>query len=904
MKKTLGLLSVILLSYCTLAAQPLALKDVKSELRYDTATNGLVKPVFSWKLLSDKRDIMQTAYQIKVATDAKSLQGVKNLAWDTGKVLSEQSAYIHYQGNPLESRGKYYWQVTVWDNKGNSKKSTVQEWICGLSESDWEAKWIERAGKEEEEQVVLFRKVFNIDKAIKSARLYITSHGIYEAEINETRVGDQLLTPGWTAYQKRLQYQEYDVSGQLKTGRNAIVVGVAEGWYKGPLLGVHHVYGNKVALLSQLEIIYKDGSKEKIVSDESWNASVDGPVIRSGLYSGEVYDARKNGNFSNAGFKEGASWTTVVQSEKQSYKELISSISQPVKRIETIKPQQIIVTPKGETVIDFGQNLIGRLRFSVKGNKGDSISFSHAEVLDNEGNFYTRNLRSAKQQIVYYLQGNGEESYEPAFTFQGFRYVRVEGMKELINKDNIEAVVIHTDMPKTGRFTTSNPLLNQLQHNILWGQKSNFLDIPTDCPQRDERLGWTGDAEVFFPTATFNMDVSSFFMKWLADLRAEQLENGGVPGVIPNIWGTGEGNIGQAGWADAATIIPWQWYKTYGDRQILDDSYQSMLKWAGYIDGRSTDNLWDKSWHHGDWLHYMPNNVWDKAPAFTDKTLLAQAYYVYTLQNIINTAKVLGKENDVAKYNSLLQKVKDKFVSEFVTPAGAMMSNTQTAYVLALQFDILPEDKRAEAAKRLVKLIEEYGNHISTGFLGTPHICHVLSRFGYQDVAYRLLLQENFPSWLYPVKKGATTIWERWDGIKPDGSFQDEAMNSFNHYAYGAIGDWMYKNIGGIDQKETSTGYKNIVIAPNPGGGITEAETELESVYGKIACSWKIENSTMTMNVQIPPNTNAEVIFPTIRRGIVYESGKKVDLPASENYTKIGSGNYIFTFEVESRPQE
>lgn len=319
--------------------------------------------------------------------------------------------------------------------------------------------------------------------------------------------------------------------------------------------------------------------------------------------------------------------------------------------------------------------------------------------------------------------------------------------------DNIEAVVIHSHMTPTGEFTTFNELLNQLQHNILWGQKGNFLDIPTDCPQRDERLGWTGDAQVFFKTATFNMDVSSFFVKWMADVRADQLENGGITGIVPNVWDENRNETGACGWADVAIIIPWQWYKTYGDKQMLEDSYPSMIKWIQYVQDRSTDNLWDKSWHHGDWLHYMPINVWDNPPAFTDKTLLAQAFYVYSLQNIINTAEVLKKKEDVIKYTRLLQLVKDKFASEFMTPAGALMSNTQTAYVLALQFDILPEERRAGAARRLVKLIREYGNHISTGFLGTPHICHVLTRFGYEEVVYQLLLQDTYPSWLYPVKK-------------------------------------------------------------------------------------------------------------------------------------------------------
>jgi Alpha-L-rhamnosidase N-terminal domain./Bacterial alpha-L-rhamnosidase. len=898
-KKALVLLFFVVIACNSSFGQVLSLKDVKCNFVYDSINSALPKPVFSWKLISTQRDIVQTGYEIKIAKNKKDLSSGKNSVCYTDKKQSSRSIHIPYEGPALASRQQYYWQVRVWDNKGNSSKSPIMEWTNGLSQSDWEASWIGTTQNETSEQVVLFRKEFDVVKPIEKANLYITSHGIYQAEINSLKIGDQLLTPGWTSYHKRLQYQQYDVTHTLSQGNNAIMVSVAEGWYKGPLLAAHHVYGNKIALLSQLEIVYKDGSKKTIISDETWKTSSDGPIISSGLYSGETYDARKEKAFSSVSFVEDTMWHNAVLAEKQEYGQLISSIAPPVKRQEIIKPKQIIITPQGDKVIDFGQNLIGRARFTVNGTQGDSILLSHAEVLDKDGNFYTRNLRTAKQHLAYYLRGNDIETYEPVFTFQGFQYIRVEGNRELIDINNIEAVVIHSDLEQTGTFSTSNPLLNQLQHNILWGQKSNFLDIPTDCPQRDERLGWTGDAQVFFNTATFNMDVSSFFTKWLADLRVEQLENGGVPGVIPNIWGTGENNIGQAGWADAATIIPWQYYKAYGDEQVLKDSYHSMQKWVEYIASRSTGHLWNKSWHHGDWLHYMPQNVWDKAPAYTDKTVIAQAFYANSVQNIINTAEVLGKNDDVAKYKHLLQQIKDTFVAEFVSPAGAIMSNTQTAYVLALQFDLLPENMRDQAAQRLANLVNEYDVHISTGFLGTPYICHVLSRFGYQDLAYKLLLQESYPSWLYPVKMGATTIWERWDGIRADGTFQDEAMNSFNHYAYGAIGNWMYKNIGGIDQQDNSVGYKNIIIAPQIGGGISESKTEFETVYGKVVSSWNIHNQTMFMYVEIPPNTTAKIVFPSERKSTVNESGKIIPLQSEQNTYPIGSGKYSFSFEVQ-----
>jgi alpha-L-rhamnosidase len=405
-------------------------------------------------------------------------------------------------------------------------------------------------------------------------------------------------------------------------------------------------------------------------------------------------------------------------------------------------------------------------------------------VLDKAGNFYTDNLRSAKQQNTYILKGEGEETYEPHFTFQGFRYIKVDGFPGELKPENVSAVALYSDMPVTGTFTSSHPLLNQLQHNIQWGQKGNFLDVPTDCPQRDERLGWTGDAQVFARTAAFNMNVHPFFSKWLKDVAADQAPNGSVPFVVPTVMDQGAG--GSAGWADAATIIPWTMYLAYGDKKVLEEQYPSMKAWVGYMEKNSTADLWNKGFHFGDWLFYRPSDDNDGRAAVTDKYLIAQAFFAHSTQLMINTAKVLGKPDDVALYTRLLDRIKAAFLKEYVTPNGRLVSSTQTAYVLALQFDMLPEALRKGAAEKLVQNIRSYGTHLTTGFLGTPYLCHVLSRYGYTDVAYDLLLQETYPSWLYPVKMGATTIWERWDGQKPDSTFQTPGMNSFNHYAYGA----------------------------------------------------------------------------------------------------------------------
>jgi alpha-L-rhamnosidase len=481
--------------------------------------------------------------------------------------------------------------------------------------------------------------------------------------------------------------------------------------------------------------------------------------------------------------------------------------------------------------------------------------------------------------------------------------VKVVGYNGPIDSTNFAAYALYSDMDETGSFTTSNPLINRLQHNIQWSQKGNFIDIPTDCPQRDERLGWSGDAQAFARTATFNMDVAGFFAKWLKDMSLDQLKDGAIPYVIPNILDSTY--VAASGWSDAATIVPWTVYLAYGDKQILQQQYESMRAWVGYMQAHSRNNLWDTGNHFGDWLFYAGTDYEDGA-ALTDKNLIAQAFYAHSTQLLINAAVILGKQNDVRKYTDLLSKIKKAFQTEYVTPSGRMISGTQTSYVLALNFDMLPEELRASAAARLVKNINDYDGHVTTGFLGTPYICHVLSRFGYTDVAYSLLMNETYPSWLYPVKNGATTIWERLDGIKTDKTFEDPGMNSFNHYAYGAIGDWMYSDIAGINVDEEAPGFHKMIIAPQPGGGLTREAAELETPYGTVRSAWNIiSNNTFIMDVTIPANTTALVTLPSTS-GQVTESGINIlhdpDINALDKIGNnavqltLGSGTYHFAY--------
>ena len=895
MRKIL-VLSVSSLFVIVLSAQ-VKLQNLLTENLTNPVGIDVKQPRFTWQLASDQRNILQTAYEITVN------QG-KAPVWKSGRVMSDQSVHVPYAGSALQSGKKYTWQVRVWDNKGKaspwSEAASFQ--MAFLNLSDWKAKWIEVDFIEDSinRPSQYFRKKFSANKKISSATAYITAHGLYEAHINGKRVGDYYLTPGWTSYKNRLQYQVYDVTNLLQTGNNAIGVITGNGWYRGFIAwsGNKNAYGRTTGILLQLDITYADGSTESVVSDNTWKSST-GSIRSSEIYHGETIDAREEkAGWSTPGYND-ASWSGVkIQDYNNNI--LVATYNEQVKKQETFKPVKIFTTPKGEKVIDFGQNLVGWVLVKATGNAGDKIVIKHAEVLDKQGNFYIDNLRAANATATYYLSGKGEDVFETHFTFYGFRYIKIEGVND-IKPENFTAVALYSDMKPTGSFTSSSPLLNQLQHNIQWGQRGNFLDVPTDCPQRDERLGWTGDAQAFSRTAAFNFGVNNFFAKWLRDVEADQQPNGSVPFVVPNVLGPGAG--GSTGWADAATIIPWNMYLAYADKKILENQYNSMKNWVGYMEKASKNYLWNTGFHFGDWLFYRPFDDNDGRSAVTDKYLIAQCFFAHSVQIMINTAKVLGKNDDATRYTELLKNLKEAFVKEYVTPNGRLVSSTQTAYVLALNFDMLPDNLREQTVQKLVDNIKSYNNHLTTGFLGTPYLCHVLNRFGKTDVAYTLLMQETYPSWLYPVKMGATTIWERWNGIRPDSTFEPASMNSFNHYAYGAIGDWMYRVVAGLDTDDDAPGYKHIRIKPHIGGGLTNASASLQTYYGKASSSWKIEGNKTVFDIEIPANTTATVYIPAANREAIRENGnpvsssKDIKLKGEEQgyiILNLGSGKYHF----------
>jgi alpha-L-rhamnosidase len=862
------------------------------------------KPRFSWQIMSNENNTLQAAYEIRVAGTVEGLNK-SNLLWATKRVESSQSVNVEYQGTPLKSMQRAYWQVRVWDNKNQASAwSEPAYWETGILDPQlWKAAFITMPNEPKSNTSLpahYYRKEFSTTKKISSARVYATSLGIYQLYLNGQKVSDQLFTPGFTSYQKRVQYQTYDITNLLKQ-KNAIGAIVGDGWYRGYFgwEGQKQLYGDKIALFAQIVVKYTDGTTETIATDDSWKVST-GAILQSDIYNGETYDARlEQKGWANPNFNE-SNWQK-AGILNQSKDILVASNGLPVKATEEIVPKKIIKTPKGELVMDLGQNIVGWVRMKVKGNKGDSVTLKFAEVLDKEGNFFTVNLRSAKATDTYYLKGGDEEIYEPTFTFHGFRYVQIINYPN-ITLDKITGVVIHSAMNPTGNFTCSDTLINRLQQNIQWSQRDNFLDIPTDCPQRDERLGWTGDAQVFSMTAAFNFDVASFYTKWLKDLEIDQSPNGIVPNVVPDVLKHKQN--GATAWGDAATVIPWTVYRAYGDKRILEQQYNSMKNWVGYMTQRAGDDyLWNNNqdWHWGDWLSFHSDSP-AYSGAYTEKDLIATAYFYYSTNILAKSATILGKSDDAQKFNELAQKIKKAFITEYTTASGRLVSHTQTAYALALSFNLLPEEMVAKSAKFFADDINKF-KHLTTGFVGTPLLCSTLSSIGRDDLAFMLLNRKKYPSWLYPVTQGATTIWERWDTQKPDGTIID-GMNSFNHYAYGAIGEWLYNYVAGLNIDVENPGYKRILFSPHVGGGLTNAKVEFKSLYGVVKSGWTLANNEFVYDITIPANTTAQVTLPKAQNQELSINSKpmadgiKKSMKTVGNSVQIelGSGAYQFRY--------
>ncbi|MBR3106568.1 MAG: family 78 glycoside hydrolase catalytic domain [Clostridia bacterium] len=692
--------------------------------------------------------------------------------------------------------------------------------------------WI-TVSKETGDVAPVFRKTFSAEKQLKKAALEITALGVYEAELNGERVGDFILAPGWTSYDHRLQVQTYDVTDLLQT-ENDLRVTVGRGWFRSPMPGwmdsedKQRRYRQPCGLIARLTICYTDGRKTVIGTDESW-AWAESPVRFSEIYDGERYDAQfKTKDWQAVSLLE---WPKDI---------LIPQEGEIVRETECVAARRVFRTPKGETVVDFGQEITGFVEFTVAANAGDTVSFTHGEVLDADGNFYNANYRSAKA-LVEYTCREGKQTWHPRLTFFGFRYIKLLAWPNDPSPEDFTAIVLHSDMRRTGWLKSGNDELNQLFSNIVWGQRGNFLDVPTDCPQRDERLGWTGDAQVFIKTASYFFDVERFFKKWLHDLKADQRASGEVGQVIPDVMPEGGSS---AAWGDAATICPWQIYQTYGDLSVLEDQFDSMKKWVDYITSvTKTPNLWIDHFHFGDWLGLdAPSGSYKGS---TREDFIASAFYAHSTELVVNAGKLLGK--DVSAYERLHENIVSAFRAAFPE------YKTQTEHVLAAHFSLAPDPQKT--ADALAELLRKDGIQLRTGFVGTPYILHVLSNYGHADLAWSLVLRRKYPGWLYPVTKGATTIWEHWDGIKEDGSFWSKDMNSFNHYAYGAVADWIFEQAAGIRHAEDKPGFAELIYAPHPDKRLGWLQVKLETRHGPISALWVFQEDGVRYELETPVRT-------------------------------------------------
>ncbi|WP_349885539.1 family 78 glycoside hydrolase catalytic domain [Microbacterium sp. WHRI 7836] len=830
---------------------------------------GESRPRLSWSIADAPADWRQQSYAVTVVRGSSQDRDEERI-----EVTSERQVLVPWPFDALDSRERVGVRVAVRGGDGSWSADSPETWLeAGLLRADdWSARPVgvdlDEDPESDARRATLVRRGFRVEGEIASARLYATAHGLYEAEINGVRVGSDTLSPGWTTYRERLRYYTYDVTALLLDGENALGAWLGDGWYRGRLGwrgGHRNVFGSDLSFLGQLELVYVDGRRETIATDASWRASLS-PILRSGIYDGEDYDARhEHTGWTTAPFDD-TDWFPVAVRERDP-RTLVAPTGPPVRVTEEVAPITVLTSPSGARILDFGQNLVGRVRIRVAGSRGATVTLRTAEVLQ-EGEIYTRPLRSARSSDAYTLAGHqGGEEWEPRFTFHGFRYVDVSGWPGDLDADAaagaLVARVLHTDLERTGWFTCSDPLVEQLHRNVVWGMRGNFVDIPTDCPQRDERVGWTGDVQVFGPTASTLFDVSGMLSGWLRDVEADQLPDGTVPWFVPvipshKVWSPARAG---AAWGDVATLLPWTLYERFGDTGVLATQFESARRWVDKVDSLAgPDRLWDEGFQLGDWLDPAAPPQ-DPGAGRTDRYLVATAYFARSARALAEMAGVLGLPAEAARYATLATEVAAAFRAAYVRADGTMTSDAQTAYALAIVFALLDDDtQRAAAGARLAELVREAGNRIATGFVGTPLVCDALTMTGHADTAYDLLLEQGCPSWLYQVVQGATTVWERWDAMLPDGTVNPGTMTSFNHYALGAVADWLHRSVAGLAAAEP--GYRRIRFAPRPGGGLTHASSTQRTHYGVASISWHVDGDRLHVDVVVPVGATAELDLP------------------------------------------
>jgi len=929
---------------------------LRCEYRVNPLGIDELQPGLGWIVESSERGQRQTAYQILVASNVERLGKNRGNLWDSGRVASGETTGVVYGGKALRSQQQCFWKVKVWDKDGKASGwSESARWSMGLLKpGDWKAQYISFRDKtplhRSKEPLFLpparqYRKEFAAAREVRRATIHATALGVYELHLNGQRVGDAYFAPGWSDYHRRAYYNTYDVTTLVKPGANALGAWVADGWYSGYvgfglLTGIgtegigRYTYGKTPAVMAQLEIEYADGSRERVVTDTSWKVTGAGPIQEADFLMGESYDARQeNRGWSEAGFDD-SQWEPAIRAEdngrvqakfyefqnpesggnpKIEGREVDLGFKRPpkleafpgvpVRAIEEIKPVGLSSPSNGVHIFNLGQNFAGVVRLKVKGPAGTRIRLRYGEMLHPDGQLMTENLRKARATDVYVLRGdpNGE-SYVPRFTFHGFQYVEVTGYPGEPDLGTITGIVLHSDTPLTSGFECSDPVVNRLFRNVVWTQRANFVDLPTDCPQRDERFGWTGDAQAYVGTATYNADSAAFYTKWLRELMESQRPSGTFPGYAPFPFQHGW-DFGTA-WCDAAVICPWTIWRAYGDTRIIERCWEPMTRFIAWRKSTSKDFLGvahGNNW--GDWL------------AVNEKTPLEYidtAYFAYSTKLMAEMAQAIGKTSQAAEYRKLFGQIKSAFNQKYVKPDGALAVDTQTAYALALYMDLMPDNLRVAAGARLAKKIVDNDGRMSTGFLGTRPLLPVLSATGQSDLATRLLQSRKYPSWGYEVEQGATTIWERWNSYTKDKGFggpQNAEMNSFAHYAFGAVCEWMFSQLAGI--QTDGPGYQHIIIRPTPPSPnsnpdqkpIDWVRAHYDSIHGRIAIAWKVEDGRFELDVTIPANTTVSVYLPAREGASITESGKELSQAPGVRFLRregdrvvlaVESGSYRF----------